>query len=301
MMRSNPKKKHNISGKWHIRACLLIVAMLLTVAAAGCSKEPSEQAGEPTGTPEPTNATGLTGTPEPTKVTEPAWMSDSSALFIPSGIGGRVTFTGTTAEISGAEVGDTVQFGSYEQDNDAGNGAEAIEWLVLDKQDGKLLLLSKDALDTKPYDEEGEDVTWETCTLRRWLNSTFYNTAFSEEEQGNIVTTKVKNEDNPKYDVEGGNDTKDKVFLLSIGEALGYFDPDPDAEDSARRAKITEYADEQGGWSFDRYGAWWLRSQGGGIYDAVYVGCLGDFSYLGTVMDTDNYVVRPALWLDPEA
>lgn len=65
-----------------------------------------------------------------------------------------------------AKVGDTVRFGSYEQDNDVSNGTEAIEWFVLDKQDGKFLLLSKKALGAKLYNEGMEDVIWETCTLR---------------------------------------------------------------------------------------------------------------------------------------
>ena len=171
--------------------------------------------------------------------------------------------------ISKASVGDYVTFGTYEQDNNLGNGAEAIEWLVLDKQDGKVLLLSKYALDAKPYNEEYTDVTWETCTLRSWLNSEFYRTAFSEKERGSIAETLVRSEDNPEYGTEGGNDTRDKVFLLSIEEVTTYFDSDPYASDPARRAKVTEYAKAQGGGyaESDEYygnGWWWLRSPGYG-------------------------------------
>ena len=103
---------------------------------------------------------------------------------------------------------------------------------------------------TKPYNEEWTDVTWETCTLRTWLNEDFYTTAFSKKERGYIAETLVKNEDNPEYGTVGGNDTRDKVFLLSIGEATTYFDPDPDAYGPARRAKVTEYAKAQGGWAY---------------------------------------------------
>lgn len=177
-MTKNKRKKHSIGKRQYIRIVMLLVSMLLTVTAAGCA--------------------GCSGEPsEPTPAPAP-----SGTAFTPSGTGGHVTFTGNTVEASEAQVGDTVRFGSYEQDNDLNNGAEAIEWLVLDKQDGKLLLLSKDALDAKPYNEEDEDVTWETCTLRSWLNDTFYTTAFRQEEQGSIATTKVKNEDNPKYGTE---------------------------------------------------------------------------------------------------
>lgn len=104
--------------------------------------------------------------------------------------------------IKKAKIGDTVKFGSYEQDNNLINGAEAIEWIVLDKKDGKYLLLSKYCLDAKPYNTELEQVTWETCTLRNWLNNDFYTTAFSQKERGCIATTTVRNADNPKYGTE---------------------------------------------------------------------------------------------------
>ena len=307
MTKNNRKKWHESSKRRHSRAVLLIVAVLLTITAAGCSGKPSKQTGNPTGaptgeaTPEPTKETELTPTPEPTPT--------------PSGTGGRVTFTGNTVEIPKAQIGDTVWFGSYEQDNDTSNGAEAIEWLVLDKQDGKLLLLSKDALDAKPYNEKYVDVTWETCTLRSWLNGTFYTTAFSQTEQGRIATTKSRNEDNPEYGTEGGNDTEDKVFLLSIGEATRYFDPDPDAYDPARRAKVTAYAKTQGarvyseaeyGMSgtteYDGNGWWWLRSPGFDDYYAAFVFYDGSLRMGGGYgIDTVDGGVRPAFWLNLES
>jgi len=237
-------------------------------------------------------------TPEPTPTSVPTPIS--------SGTGGRVTFTGNTVEISKARVGDTVRFGSYEQDNNLSNGAEAIEWLVLDKQDGKLLLLSKDALDCKMYNERSERVTWETCTLRNWLNGTFYNTAFSTAERGRIATTKVKNGDNPYYNTEGGNDTEDKVFLLSIGEVLNYFDSDPAVEDPARRAKVTAYAEAQGGWvssdsGYAGNGWWWLRSPGDNVYNAANVGNGGYLDLEGFIVISVNGGVRPAFWLNLES
>lgn len=219
----------------------------------------------------------------------------------------------TVSDVSAAQVGDTVRFGSYEQDNDAGNGAEAIEWLVLDKQEGKLLLLSRYALDCKRYHEEYEDVTWETCTLRDWLNSTFFMTAFCEAEQKRIVTTRVKNEDNPEWGTGGGNDTEDKVFLLSTGEAERYFSSGYSVKDPARRVKLTAYAEAQGGLPYrdakqDSYGTpeydgngwWWLRSPGASGLCAAGVSWTGDVWRGSNYICCDNHVVRPALWLNPE-
>lgn len=123
------------------------------------------------------------------------------------------------AAIADAAVGDIVYFGSYEQDNDLENGTEPVEWYVLDKTDGEATLLAVYLLDCKSYN----GATWENCTLRSWLNDEFYNTAFSMEEQAVIVDAKVVNENNPLYNTEGGNDTADKVWLLSLGEIEKYF------------------------------------------------------------------------------
>lgn len=78
------------------------------------------------------------------------------------------------------KVGDYVTFGSYEQDNDTSNGKEPVEWLVLDVQSDKALLLSKYVLDEKAYNDEEIYVTWEGCSLRNWLNNDFTNSAFTK-------------------------------------------------------------------------------------------------------------------------
>src|SRR5574344_486799 len=83
---------------------------------------------------------------------------------------------------------ETIKFGNYWQTND--KNKEIIRWKVLAKENGKILLISKYALDCKPYHKNSCNVTWEECTLRKWLNSEFINNAFSEEEQQIIVLTK---------------------------------------------------------------------------------------------------------------
>lgn len=83
--------------------------------------------------------------------------------------------------ISDIAIGEYVTFGSYEQDADFDNGPEPIEWMVLDHQDGRTLLLAKYGLDASWYHvESADDVTWENCKLRSWLNTDFYNTAFND-------------------------------------------------------------------------------------------------------------------------
>ena len=60
---------------------------------------------------------------------------------------------------------------------------EPIEWRVLSVNGEEALLLADKGMDCKHYNEKSEDVTWETCTLRTWLNNEFYNEVFNETEQ----------------------------------------------------------------------------------------------------------------------
>lgn len=131
-----------------------------------------------------------------------------------------------------AKAGDYVFFGAYEQDNDISNGKEYIEWLVLEVKDGKALVVSKYALDCQQYNTSYADVTWETCTLRKWLNNAFINAAFSADEKAMIPTVTVSADKNPDYSTNPGNATQDQVFLLSITEVNKHF-----SSDGARQCK----------------------------------------------------------------
>ncbi len=207
-----------------------------------------------------------------------------------------------------AEVGDYVFFGTYEQDNNTSNGKEDIEWLVLDKKDGKALVISKYALDCQQYNTIYTDATWETCSLRKWLNGTFINEAFSEAEKSVIPTVAVSADKNPEYSTNPGNATQDKVFLLSITEANQYF-----SSDSARQCEATAYAEAQDAYvsSSNVNCWWWLRSPGGNQVSAATVDHDGYVDDYGYSVDYDGYVagygysvgisnsaVRPALWID---
>ncbi len=122
------------------------------------------------------------------------------------------------------KAGDAVKFGSYEQDNDLMNGKEPIEWEVLDIVDGKALLISRYVLDEHRYNDSYDIVTWETCSLRKWMNEDFYNAAFGEDEKSKIALTELKHMDNPYIDGgKGGNDTLDKVFCLGCDDIEKYY------------------------------------------------------------------------------
>ena len=196
-------------------------------------------------------------------------------------------------------VGDTLVFGTYEQDNDTTNGKEDIEWLVLTKENNKILVVSDKALDCKPYNQSRDYVTWETCSLRNWLNNDFINAAFTAEERAMIPTVTVSADMNPEYNTNPGNATKDRVFLLSIVETEKYF-----TSDEARKCVPTEYAISNGAYTSDSYTKggkvtcwWWLRSPGGNRNRAAYVDLDGSVFRNGYFVSYDDGSVRPALWI----
>ncbi len=188
--------------------------------------------------------------------------------------------------------GEYIKFGAYEQDNNTSNGKEDIEWLVLEVRDGKALVISKYALDCKQYNTRNTDVTWETCTLRKWLNNDFINAAFSSYEKAMIPTVTVSADKNPDYNTNPGNATQDQVFLLSITEANKYFI-------SARKCEPTDYAVANGAWESDGGNCWWwLRSPGGSQNCAAFVNIGGDVFEYGNTVSLGNDAVRPAMWID---
>ncbi len=205
------------------------------------------------------------------------------------------------------KVGDTYTFGAYEQDNDTSNGKEDIEWRVLAKEEGRILVISEYALDRQKYNTEYTDVTWETCSLRKWLNDAFIKEAFSAEEREMISETKVTADANPSYSTSPGNDTTDKVFLLSITEAEKYFSDDDDrmcvpTAYAIDRGAYTSSSYTKGGSSYTKGGKatcwWWLRSPGFYSNNAAQVNCGGDLDYTGYYVHRTTGCVRPALWIE---
>ena len=203
-------------------------------------------------------------------------------------------------QLKAAKAGDYVLFGAYEQDNNSANGEENIEWLVLEAKEGKVLIISKHALDCRPYSIAWTKITWSVCAIRKWLNDTFLNKAFSSAERAMIADTIVRADKNPAYKTKPGHATVDKVFLLSIDEVNRYF-----GSDEARMCVPTAYAIANGAWTSDTYTKdgvatcyWWLRSPGYMQYNAADVISAGSVSYMGSSVSNDCDGVRPALWIN---
>lgn len=202
---------------------------------------------------------------------------------------------------------------------------EPVKWRVLKVDGSDVFLLADKALDDQSYHREYTSVTWEMCTVRSWLNGydsasnsygrdytreNFINTAFSSKERNAIETTDVVNDDNISHSTEGGNDTSDKIFLLSENEvynsnaAFSYgFTKNSSKYDEGRRCQGTTYARAMGTWSStdSKYAGncwWWLRSPGDKTHNAAFVYYDGVVDTYGDYVDNRGDAVRPALHLN---
>lgn len=224
---------------------------------------------------------------------------------------------------NGLTTWDCVYFGNYRQNDTNGDGIanreddkQPIKWRVLSVNGDDAFLLADQNLDYKEYgvtmleedanliDHDYEMTTWESCTLRGWLNEDFYNDAFSVAEQAAVQTTEVVNKDNYGYGTEGGDNTHDKIYLLSFDEVINpsYGFPS-DVEDSATRATTnTEYANQickVGGPNKGREYQWWLRSPGAEPARVAYITKAGSvFAYGYWAYYVKLYAVRPVLHLN---
>ena len=164
------------------------------------------------------------------------------------------------------KIGEIIEFGAY-------------YWRVLDKTDCKILLLADSVLSSREYTKKSTDTTWEYSSIRCYLNDDFFNT-FDDSQKNKILKTKVINNKNHYTNTTGGNDTEDKIFLLSNDEANKYF-----RDSSERRA----FKDNKECW-------WWLRSPGGDNGFSTFVDLDGNISKGGGNVEI-NLGIRPAMWL----
>ena len=218
---------------------------------------------------------------------------------------------------NGVTTWDCVYFGNYYQSDATGNTKDPIKWRVLSVDGDDAFLMADQNLDAKPYNTSDTSVTWETCTLRSWLNGygasdnvegtdyssdNFLDTAFTAEEQTAIRQTTVVNEDNPYYGTEGGNDTQDKVYLLSIAEASNAsygFNSTFDTSSKTRVSTNTAYtAGKSGMYSVGVADHWWLRSPGVSSWHASLVLDIGYGRYNYFYVHSGTVAVRPALHLN---
>lgn len=200
------------------------------------------------------------------------------------------------------KIGDKLVFGEY-------------EWLILDVKEDKALLLTKDIIELRDYHNKAIDITWKDCELRRYLNDEFYN-KFSNKDRARIIETSNINPDNLWYKADGGENTMDHIFILSIDDVVRtYFG------DSSR---LLDYPGKNQRYWFQRKDEnnikrraefmnspwwWWIRTPGKNNRVAVYIHGDGNIGIQGNGVSKRNTNVihqltndnrggvRPALWI----
>jgi len=195
------------------------------------------------------------------------------------------------------KIGSIIPFGDY-------------NWRVLDIQNNKALILTENIIEKLEFIEVSKNVIWETCSMRKYLNGKFLQ-KFTSEQQKRIEETLIINNDNLWYGTKGGNDTKDKIFLLSLEEADKYFGDSGDYQNKRRKEpKNKKFITASDGKFFsnihdgeriakirNKADSWWLRSpvnrcKAANVGRDGYV-IVGDFT-----VDLSLPGVRPALWLN---
>lgn len=228
---------------------------------------------------------------------------------------------------------DVISFGLYPNYDISGIIDEPLKWVVIDKQNGKALIMTKDIIDYQLF-SDSDDIEWKDTRIRKWLNEDFINKAFSDDEKNKILDTKLNNNykyswsklnsDSDTYEVYKAEDTIDKVFLLSTDEIIKYFYnnnyniniADSSCENKNLSTKPTSYAsnikDNNYGtisistnekkWNYGNSG-WALRSMSKLINNEYESGALGldevmSSGRVGTSRVLNHYYgIRPAMWV----
>jgi len=199
------------------------------------------------------------------------------------------------AAIKNASVGDNVSFGKYFKGLSYNHldkyfDMQEVKWIVLDKTENSVLLLSEYAIDWKKYKDD-DQTCWKDSFIREWLNETLIDDLFDKEEQKYISVTNVeytKSQESKKYAV-----TKDRLFLLSESEVEKYL------SDEQRKCQITPYGTKiasKGEYNWYSKTTWWLRTPG--FIKRCASGVDADGSYVDSFLANDGGGVRPAIWVN---
>jgi len=198
------------------------------------------------------------------------------------------------------KIGLIIPFGGY-------------NWRILDIKNNAALIITEYIIEQRAYHDTYKDITWADCSLRKYLNGEFYD-KFNATDKSKIIPVKNKNHDNQWYGSNGGADTKDRIFLLSVEEATCKYFGDSSSKLYNKRKNQRywfERKDENNSKRIARLQNkkkwvwwWWLRSPGRVSVKAVYIHGNGDIGIQGNNILKGNISdgkctggVRPALWL----
>ena len=192
------------------------------------------------------------------------------------------------------KVGDKITLGKYEQNGDGGE-KEAISWTVIKVEEGRALLLADKCLAHTKFHETYETYTWEYSDMRYMLNNDFYLAAFDDAEKALIEEVALDNGENYVFSLGGGNETKDKVFLLSLDEAKELLTEDiilGVPTDAVKKTASLTHGTKSCNW--------WLRTEGSTQMKSAVVGYNQVINYPGLRGDIAEAGVRPCVWYKTE-
>lgn len=200
-------------------------------------------------------------------------------------------------QLQNKRPGETFSWGKYEQDEER-EGDEAIEWVVLEVEADRMLIISKFGLDAQPYNMSGEQATWDSSSIRTWLEEKFYYSAFSDEEKELILLTNNREADDEDARSYQGRDTSDHVFLLSVTEFNKYINRNPLLDSNVKFCEPTPYADgDVEKIDTPQYCWWWLRTSANNGKSAYSINCAGTINDGTREVFWKQGAVRPAMWL----
>ena len=190
---------------------------------------------------------------------------------------------------------DVIEFGKYEQDNNLENGPEPVEWIVLEIQDEKVLLISRYGLDAVQFHNcataWNNPVNWVMSSIRKWLNHDFYEKSFSDSEKEYIASICIADDAESSGD-KRTVDTEDRIFILSVDEAKQYMNK------QNRACQAIPYAKSKKIWiGYDGNCWWWLRTPGEQHDYVAHIGTEGNPHIYGNRATAKDGTVRPAFWL----
>ena len=187
--------------------------------------------------------------------------------------------------------GEFLEFGNYYVA--VNNPKMPLRWRILAIEEDKALIITFMGIDVRNFNDTTGDSNWENSSMRKWLNTEFYNEAFTDSEKQLIVESDLMNYKNVTYRTDNGGKTKDKVFLLSIDEVERYL-----PTNSERIIKPTAYARSKGIFIAPNGNVWWwLRSSGSTESYAADVDYGGDVDKYGNDRFYGVNCVRPAVWI----
>ena len=196
--------------------------------------------------------------------------------------------------IAAAAVGDVVTFGRYETDGNEENGEEELRWIVLKNRDDLVTLITEQSIAAMRFHFNANETSWADCSLRSWLNGTFYTSAFSLDESGFICKNYITTPVNPDFPSPLGEATVDKVYLLSLNEALSYFRSVSDRKLTCTTASYQQTYTDQNDCC-----CWWLRTPGAQLKSAVGVDTSGQVMTVGyDCYKNEQIGVRPVIVVD---